>query len=517
MDWFPRPARVADVELVGPSEELDAEALFRLLTAADAREWPHKVGVAGRSEGSAKPTTRLLASRGIVFKTNLAEVSPSREAALARVERARELGARARVWHPSKRWALMRIGDGWLPLTACRELRTLRTIELLADRLRAWTAMLDLGLEVQRRCGLGLDLNPANFALEDGREDLHYLDDELYARLEPRQLAFAAAARIPEEPDAEEATWYGWGRDVGLALDRRGVSDEERDVVVGEALGYPLAETFEPRRAALVAGLRAERPTVRLGRRSFGRSERVCLLADVHANLPALEAVVAAARDLGATSFLFLGDAVGYGPHPAECVARLAELGGISIRGNHDHAIATGELDVGMNRLARTCAEWTRGRLGRAEVEWLDSLRPDHRDGEWMAVHGAPRDPKRFFAYVYDLTYEDNLDHMEREGVAVCFHGHTHVPLVHTELPSGRAKLTAPRHLTLDTRRPTLVNPGSVGQPRDGDPRAAFAVWDRATSRVSFERAAYDLARTLADIRREGLPVELLSRLERGA
>lgn len=515
--WFPRPVSVADVELLDSVGELDAEALFHLLTTADACEWRHKVGVAGRADGSAKPSTRLLASRGVVLKTNLAQLAPSRDAVRARLVLDRDRGARARVWHPTKQWALLQVADGWLPLSACRELRTLRSLDHLEDRLRSWTAMLALGIETESRSGLGLDLNPANFAFEEGQSLLYYVDDELYPRLDPRQIAFSIAARIPEEPSADENTWRDWGRDLSAMFEMRGTTEDDREPIIEEVLGYPLAEAFETMRSALVTGLRTERATMRLGRRTFGLSERVCVLADVHANLPALEATLSAARELGASAFLFLGDAVGYGPHPAECVALLSELPGVAIRGNHDHAIATGNLETGMNRLARSCAEWTRTRIGRPEIEWLESLPPEHRDEEWMAVHGAPRDPRRFLAYVYDLTYEENLEHIGREGLAVCFHGHTHLPLVHVELPSGRTKLAGPREHTLSPRRPCLVNPGSVGQPRDGDPRAAFALWERASARVSFHRVPYDVDRTLRDIRRAGLPDELLSRLQNGA
>ncbi|MBX3232610.1 MAG: metallophosphoesterase family protein [Labilithrix sp.] len=516
-DWFPRPRSPADVELLGAPGELDAEAVFLLLTARDAREWQHKVGVAGRVDGSAKPTTRLLASHGLVLKTNLALLAPSSAELRERLFACRQRGARAGVWHPSKRWALLRTAEGWLPLSVCRELRTLRTLDAIDERLWSWNEMIALALEAERRSGLGLDLNPANFALEDGRERLYYLDDELYSQLSPRHVAFAIAARIPEEPSIEAGTWRTWGSILRATLDEHDVTSDEHARIVEEVLGYPLAEAFDPMRDALVAGLAADRTTVRLGRRAFGRSARVAVIADVHANLPALEAVLLAARERDASTFLFLGDAIGYGPHPAACIARLAELPGVFVRGNHDHAIVTGRLDRGMNRLARACAAWTRGELGGGELAWLESLPLEHRDEDWMAVHGAPRDPSRLLAYVYDLTYEENLEHIRREGISLCFHGHTHVAAAHVDLPSGRKKLAGAGELALLPRRACLVNPGSVGQPRDGDTRAAFAIWDRASGRISFERVAYDLERTLADIARAGLPDELRTRLERGA
>lgn len=514
--WFPRPASVADIEIVGPSDDLDAEALFGLLAAGDAEEWPHKVGVAGRADGSAKATTRLLASRGHVLKTNLDQRAEHRHVLRAQILDNRTRGAHAGAWHPSKRWALVRIDGGWFPLSICTELRTLRNIDRLEERLGAWTRMLEMGVEVARRSGLGLDLNPANFGFEPhAPRVLHYLDDEFYPALDHRQLAYAMAARIPEEPDASESTWRGFGRRARRALEGCGLSRAELDHVADELAGYPLAEAFDPRRDALVAALRERSDARQVAAGSV--SERVCVIADVHANLYALEAVLAAATERGATSFLFLGDAIGYGPHPRECVDRLASLpAAIFIRGNHDHAIATGRFDVGMNRLARSSADWTRSRLGDAELGWLAALPVEHRGDGWMAVHGAPRDPNRFFAYVYDLTYEENLAQLDVDGVSLCFHGHTHVPLVHVALPSGPTKRAAIGEVPLPPRHAHLVNPGSVGQPRDGDPRAAFAIWEPAAQCISFDRVAYRLDRTLNDIEDAGLPFELLTRLQQG-
>jgi diadenosine tetraphosphatase ApaH/serine/threonine PP2A family protein phosphatase len=186
------------------------------------------------------------------------------------------------------------------------------------------------------------------------------------------------------------------------------------------------------------------------------------------------------------------------------------------LRGNHDHAIGTGRLDVGMNRVARQCAEWSISVLRPAELQWLSSLEVEHVDGEWMAVHGAPRDPRKFLAYVYELTYEDNLRYLRQQAVPHCFYGHTHVPLVHVEPPSGPVKLHDSRSVDLRPTWPTLVNPGSVGQPRDGDPRAAFALWDRRAQRVSFHRAVYRVSDTLSDLRARDLPAELQMRLVTG-
>jgi diadenosine tetraphosphatase ApaH/serine/threonine PP2A family protein phosphatase len=511
VDWFPRPASVADVEVLGPGD-LDAGRLFELLTVTDAEEWRHKVGVAGRADGSGKPSTRLLSVGGWVLKTDVAAPAPARAALRTHLLAQRARGLRAGVWHPSKQWSMAKTELGWLPVFACRQLRTLRTVEPLSARMDGWTRMIAMGLEVHARCGLGLDLNPANFALDDALMRLFYLDDELYETLGSHQLAVAIASRIPEEPDAtDEVIWADWGRSLRRALP---LSQSAKTALAESIVDYPHSQAFHGRRAALLAGLMEEPPAV-LPERARPRGEIVCVLADVHGNLPALEAVLGAARERGATSYLFLGDAVGYGPHPRECVQVLAELGATLVGGNHDHAIATETFDAGMNRLARACAAWTRASLGPAELAWLAALPREHREDGWMAVHGAPRDPHRFLAYVYELTYEDNLRHLRDHGIALCFHGHTHVQMVHATLPSGPTKLPA-RDVDLPPGRPHLVNPGSVGQPRDGDPRAAYALWDRTRGHVLLERVAYCIDDTLRDIARADLPPELAARLRQG-
>jgi len=465
-------------------------------------EWRDKVGVAGPVDGSAKPTTRLVAVRGWVVKTRLDLAQRSRDAVVAALVVVRQRGERAGVWHPDKVWGAYLVEDDWYPFSICRELATFRRIAGFVDRARAWTAMLRCASEVAGATGLGLDLNPANFGTtRDGA--LHYLDDELYDRLEARDVAGAIVARIPEEATATPEDWTWWG---SALRDLPGLPWAD---IRDEIARYPLPERYVDHRRALLDALVEP---VR------GVDDIVCLIADVHGNLAALEAVIEDAIAYGAKSFLFLGDVVGYGPAPAACIRRLAELRYVAaIRGNHDHAIASGRYELGMNSLARECAAWTREQLVADELAWLSGLPIEHVDEWWMAVHGAPRDPQRFLAYVYELTYEDNLRNLHERRIPVCFYGHTHVQLTHTKRPAGIARLPGVRELALDPRSFWLVNPGSVGQPRDGDPRAAYALWHRDTAELKTLRVSYDIEHTVAEIERVGLPAKLAHRLRVGA
>lgn len=497
------------MQLVPPSGGWSPLEVHALLSDPDAIEWRDKVGVAGAADGSGKPTTRLLATAGRVAKTRIDHARPSAAEALAVVAGARARGLAARLWHPDKQWAVIEVDGQWYPLTICPRLVTLRDAATLAERRRGWTRMLQLGIDVDRVHAIGLDLNPSNFGFAPGDDRMYYIDDELYAPLSARELAGAVAARIPEHPDATPEVWSAWGREL---RDELVLGDMSWVDIRDEVARYPIAERFEAASRAL-AGALVDRPRA-------GRSERalVCVLADVHGNLPALDAVLDDARAHGATGFLFLGDAVGYGPWPRECVRRLAELPGPGgVRGNHDHAIASGHFELGMNRLARQSAEWTRDQLSPGDLAWLAGLPTERTGAGWLAVHGAPKDPQRLFAYVYEMTYEDNLRHLREHRIPLCFCGHTHAQLIHVELAGRPSKLPGARSLALDPRHHWIVNPGSVGQPRDGDSRAAYALWHVDTGALETRRVAYDLERTARAITAAGLPSQLEHRLRVGS
>jgi diadenosine tetraphosphatase ApaH/serine/threonine PP2A family protein phosphatase len=238
---------------------------------------------------------------------------------------------------------------------------------------------------------------------------------------------------------------------------------------------------------------------------------RVAVLSDIHANLPALEAVLASLGEVDAV--WQLGDVVGYGPHPDEVVARLREIGATGVRGNHDVA-TLGVLDVEwFNPAARRAVEWTARRISPETRAWLAGLPERAELGEMTLVHGSPRDP----TWEYVTTTPEARANLEWFATPYCLHGHTHVPVAwrdddgHVELlrPSGGSELA------LDGRR-VLLNPGSVGQPRDGDPRASYFVLDTEARRVTWHRVAYAIATTQADIRAAGLPGWLADRLADG-
>jgi diadenosine tetraphosphatase ApaH/serine/threonine PP2A family protein phosphatase len=238
---------------------------------------------------------------------------------------------------------------------------------------------------------------------------------------------------------------------------------------------------------------------------------RIAVVSDIHANLAALEAVLAALQPFDA--IWQLGDNVGYGPQPDEVVTRLRESGATGVRGNHD-AAAIGELaTASFNLDARAAVLWTAGIISPETRAWLEALPETLTEGAFTLAHGSPRDP----TWEYVLTIPAARANLAMMSTQHAFIGHTHVPLVFRE-DDGLVETLAPSDgtiLRLDERH-TLLNPGSVGQPRDGDPRASAALLDTDAGNVEWRRVAYDIATTQARMRAVGLPRRLVDRLGHG-
>ena len=241
---------------------------------------------------------------------------------------------------------------------------------------------------------------------------------------------------------------------------------------------------------------------------------RILVLSDVHANLTALEAVLADAAGQYDTAWN-LGDTVGYGPDPAAVWQRLNDICAIQLGGNHDLAATTlAGIDT-FNPAARAAALWTHDQLTAEMITDL-SHRPGRLDVDDVVIaHGSPRDP--FHEYVLDeVTAMKNLEHVATE---LCLVGHSHVAFAAIIRPGGKlpaiSPLLAGEELDLGVGR-ILANPGSVGQPRDGDPRAAYAILDTERGVLTPRRVPYDIPAVQARMRAAGLPDRLVARLEVG-
>ncbi|ABU57903.1 MULTISPECIES: metallophosphoesterase [Roseiflexus] len=242
---------------------------------------------------------------------------------------------------------------------------------------------------------------------------------------------------------------------------------------------------------------------------------RILILSDIHSNIVALETVLSAAKPYD--TVWNLGDTIGYGPRPNECVATIRTEASMMLAGNHDLA-CLGLLDLSdFNPDARAANVWNGDQLTDDHRMLLEELEPIQPINErFLAAHGSPREP----VWEYLLTRYQALDNFRRFAQQVCLIGHSHVPLVFRLTPDGRCEgPSSPddgARLTLEDGFRYIINPGSIGQPRNQDPRAAFAIFDTAIDTITFHRVAYDIALTQRQMRDAQLPEALIARLEYG-
>ena len=240
---------------------------------------------------------------------------------------------------------------------------------------------------------------------------------------------------------------------------------------------------------------------------------RVAVISDIHSNLHALDAVLASIAQDAADELWCLGDIVGYGPRPNECCKLVEELAAICLCGNHDLAVR-GTIDLfEFSGDARLAASWTQEVLDPAAQAFLDPLEPRGERAEVSLFHGSARDP----VWEYVLSDDAAAATLQLSGSPIVLVGHSHVAL-QVSLEDGRlggALAPAGTELELSGAR-RLLNPGSVGQPRDGDPRAAYLLLDLTAQHATFRRVEYDVERTQVEMEVAGLPRSLSSRLAGG-
>lgn len=243
-------------------------------------------------------------------------------------------------------------------------------------------------------------------------------------------------------------------------------------------------------------------------------SVRYLIIADVHSNLEALQTVLEAAKDHGGFERVWcLGDIVGYGPDPVACLEMVRQFDPVCVCGNHDQA-ATGKIDVGdFNADAAMANRWTSDMLSDEDKRYLVNLPEKINEDDFMLVHGSPRLPVwEYIAYAF--TAADNFEHFSTH---YCLVGHTHMPFVFEEdgLIVNEGYMSDGDMLRLGEKR-LIINPGSVGQPRDHDPRAAFGIYDSDKGEIYHYRVEYDVKTTQAKMEKAGLPVALINRLKFG-
>lgn len=247
---------------------------------------------------------------------------------------------------------------------------------------------------------------------------------------------------------------------------------------------------------------------------------RVAVLADIHANRPALEAVLQLVRQLGVDRLVVLGDLVGYNAEPTAVIETVRAAADAVVVGNHEIDVLTDRPSANTRAVARQTQEWTRRQLGDSHRDYLAQL-PRHLvdDSGILLAHGCYLNDRYYTGYVTPTMYAANLAAIavrsDQQSVALC--GHTHVPFcVWTEGDGYKAPPVKQGLAWPDHARAVLANPGSVGQPRDGDPRACFAVLDVGARRIDWHRVEYDIDAACQAIADAGLDPSLAARLKEG-
>ncbi len=238
---------------------------------------------------------------------------------------------------------------------------------------------------------------------------------------------------------------------------------------------------------------------------------RFAILSDLHANLEATEAVLADARAQDCTDFVCLGDVVGYNANPHECVEIVQKMACPVVMGNHDEQATLTESSRGFNALAEAAINWTRAHLPDADKEWLRTLPMTQQVRDFTLVHATLDTPEQW-GYVFNSL--DAVASFAFQQTTLCFFGHTHVAGAFVR-DDGVRKVKV-EQLPIEEAKKYFINVGSVGQPRDGDWRAAYCIYHVENNVVEQRRVKYDLATAQKKIIQAGLPRLLADRLELG-
>lgn len=386
------------------------------------------------------------------------------------------------------------------------------------DLLKHIASMLDIYFNVATNFKIKLDEGLSNYGI-DQHGKLYYLDDDIYKwdNFTGLSQILGVWFRQFEWLTQEHAQKLGAiSREILL----KHFTDDHWIVVISRQLNklFYANEKQVIRKQYFIDGFEKKPLAINIkGKQQPQKIEKkkFAILADIHANYPALMAVLKHLDDQNIKDVIVLGDIVGYGPHPMECIHELERRNCLVIKGNHDHALVTGIPARGFSPVGRWVLDWSTAEVGKAECAWLAGLPAYHQQDNWIAVHGAPQDKTFFNAYIYRLTYEENLAYLAEHAIPICVHGHTHIQGTYYSRKK-RQGFENTDTLQLNAINHCLVCPGSVGQPRSGKTGAEFAIFDQQQDIIQFHRVDYDLELTAKDMHRHGFPVQLIERLHKG-
>jgi len=525
------PPDMATIELIGANDRqvhYSAEYIAEILST---RQVPLAVG----SDFIGRPETRIYTNHRDVVKIR-AELNLSRGKAEQWAAKVLKKEQQLGIHHPRKTWFIIDnpANDSVLVGSICPQLKPLN-LELKAPPatasersryLNILVGMFEKYLLLAKTADVKLDEGLSNFAVDEGGR-IYYLDDEYYGW--DHFVAFSVMLGVfIRSYDWLDTAFMEELTAVLVRLIDGIFQDPHCRTIIGgqlQSLFMP-SEQKERLLKKLLTGL--ARTPVNPAAYHAGKKSAVparvnphlhAVMADIHANDAALEVILDFYRQHHIVQGIVLGDLVGYGPEPQRCIEMLQDSPFDIIKGNHDHAVATNNLKLGISGNAKTVIEWTIERLPQEHRTWLDDLPAYLEHPHWLAVHGAPIDPAFFYAYVYPMTAEENLDHMQQKGIGLCLHGHTHTPGIYARDRFYRDRFIAGNssdRIGLADYRHSLMCPGSVGQPRNGHPNSQCAIFDSEKREMVFISLPYDVAAVVDKIKRYGLPDNLGQRLLAG-
>lgn len=504
--------QVTLIGAVGSVTTYDEHAIVRLLNTQQTLMF-HGDTFTG------KPTTKIYIDADNVLKIH-EEIRLELRDALRWATQALVKEVNYQVYHPQKTWFVVEsdsspsvlVGNVCPRLRPLHELLNASEIDI-STRLDYFQQLFHHYFRLAATLKIRLDEGLSNFGVTPTGE-LYYLDDDVY--IWDRYMSCAHMLGVYFRGllwlNPQIATQLGH-------IVRQQILKHFGDAQYLAVLAEQLKGIFMPNKRQLQildnfinALPLKQQPSNRIG---SSKDRYLALLGDVHGNLPALEAVLAFLATENIQQGLVLGDSVGYGPHPSECITRLADTRFVILKGNHDHALATNNFKVGFSKSAAWALTWSLPRVNAEQREWLSDLPPVVYAENWMAVHGSPLDPTFFNAYVYEMTYHDNLGVLEHKKIPICFHGHTHQPGVY-----GRRGIShildgfyTGKEITLDQFSHALVCPGSVGQPRNGQIGAQLAIYDQVERKVSYHNLPYNFEVTVREMQIQGFPESLIKML----
>lgn len=527
----------ANIEIITSTtkETIDITSIRKLLDVSET-------DLSHGTEFTGKPTTSLHVNDEFVLKKQVSLRFGTKKIALSWAEKRVQKEAKTGLYHPKKTWFIVEENEDWLvssisirlvPLHVAIEDTSFSKLEKLAFL----TNLTDLYLSTAATNDERLDEGLSNFGVDKDLK-IYYLDDDFYSW--DHLLSFTGMIAVwvrkfaDQWFDNEIASVFGESLKAQLVkyfnhhegYDYPGILNEhllmqfyngqayERVEIISKILLRNVPVQTNDDSDSLKAP--AFSTTTKDIKQWWEEDEPIAMIADIHANLPALDAVLDDIKSKNIKRIICLGDIVGYGPHPVECIERIQEQSIFTIRGNHDHMIGTDHIIQHFSDSGKFVANWTTQKINALQRQWLATLPLQLRGEHWMVVHGAPRDPTFFNAYVYDRTSDSNLKWMQDHNLKVCLHGHSHLQgfyQINQNKTSFHKELAT---YQLKGNVATLICPGSVGQPRSGVTGAEYAILNPIKHELELCRLDYDVELVTKAMQSNNFPDQLSRRLLQG-